>query len=82
MMNNKINSLIVQVKTLEGIIDQMQALINFQQFQHNSMVDLGVKREKESIYLEREVYNLKNDLITEQNLHISMIKLSEQNNGS
>lgn len=61
MMNEKINSLIDQVKTLEGIIEQMQALINFQQYQHNSMVDIGVRREKEMIRLERKLAKQHNE---------------------
>jgi len=60
-MNEKINSLIDQVKTLEGIIEQMQALINFQQYQHNSMVDIGVRREKEMIRLERKLAKQHNE---------------------
>lgn len=81
-MNKKINSLIVQVKTLKGIIDQMQALINFQTYQNKLMVDLGVKREKEVINLNRQIYNLENELIIEQDVHASIVKLAEQKNGS
>jgi len=66
MMNKEINSLVEQVTWLKKIIDQNQAMINFQTMQHNSMFSLGIEREKKIINLEHQISQLK-DKLTEQN---------------
>ena len=77
-MNKKINSLLEQVKLLEELIEQQQAMLNFEAAKNNWMVDFAVKREKTINYLKSDNKDLEQRLLSEQDLHASLIKLAEQ----
>jgi len=49
------NSLKHQVKLLEELVEQQQAMLNFKSTQHNIMVNLGINREKEINRLQRKL---------------------------
>lgn len=66
------------ISNLEQTIEQQQVMLNFQSAQYNVIVDLGIKREKEIINLKRKISNLEEELITEQELHASIIKFAEK----
>jgi len=53
------NSLLHQVALLEELVEQNQAMLNFQSAQHNLLVDFGTEREKEIIRLQRKIKELK-----------------------
>ena len=67
-----------EIIKLKGIIEEQKAIINFQEAQHNVMVDLGIKREKLINRLQQRELALEDELVTEQDLHASIIKLAER----